>query len=49
MRPKSSIMTKERHESTMKNIKKSVRRGDSEFVDRFVEMRVLKKPEMIIL
>lgn len=26
IRPKSSIMTKDRHESTMKNIKKSVRR-----------------------
>ena len=51
IRPKSSIMTKDRHESTMKNIKKSVRRLQMDDMDRFaeIETRVLKRPEMIIL
>lgn len=49
VRPKSSIMTKERHETTMKNIKKSLKRTEIDNMDRFVETQVLKRPEMIIL
>jgi hypothetical protein len=33
----------------MRNIKKSVRRFEVDDLDRFVETRVLKKPEMIML
>ena len=50
VRPKSSIMTKERHEHTMKNIKKHVRRDrDSEDMNSFIETRFLKKPEVVLL
>lgn len=44
VRPKSSIMTKERHESTMKNIRRNFRRMEIEDLDSFVETRFLKRP-----
>jgi hypothetical protein len=37
-------MTKERHESTMKNIRRNFRRVEIEDLDSFVETRFLKRP-----
>lgn len=49
LRPQSGIMSKQRHESTMKNIRKYYRKAETYEFDSFIETQILKKPEMIIL